>query len=137
MNTESILRFLRTVDHDFSPYLSDKTDLEDFAEKISKVSHYEYEMSDNGEIKGMVVGYANDRVRKFAYISMVAVHPQHRKQGVAKRLILAFIKYVSNIEYIKILGIHTNNPVALNLYKEVGFVIVSESNGRYYLEYSF
>lgn len=137
MNTDLILSFLKSVDQEFSPKLSEKTDLEEFAHKIYNVAHFEYEISDNGELKGLVVGYANDRDKQFAYISMVAVHPQFRKQGIAKRLTMAFIKYAKNVGFVKTLGIHTNNPIALNLYKELGFVLISECNGRYYLEYIY
>lgn len=36
-----------------------------------------------------------------------------------------------------VVGVHSNNPTAINLYRSVGFNIVGEAvEGRYYLELS-
>lgn len=123
------------VDDDFSPKLSHKTNLENYPKKALDVAHCEYEEGEQQDLKGIVIGYANDKERGYAYISLVAVRKKYRSQGVARKLMLSFIRYASNIEFIKIIGIHTNNPIALKLYQDLGFSVIEDSNNRYYLEF--
>lgn len=135
MKEENILTLLKEVDLEFHPNLSKKTDLHVFAKKAIEIAHCEYEEDETGNLKGLVVGYNNDIQNGYSYISLVAVSPNCRKQGIAKKLITQFIAYTKNLIYIQKIGIHTNNNIALMLYQNIGFEIVSECDGRYYLEY--
>lgn len=135
MKEETILSLLKDVDSEFHPNLSNKTDLHLFAKKAIEIAHCEYEEDENGNLKGLVVGYTNDIQNGYSYISLVAVSPNYRKRGIAKKLITQFIAYAKKLIYIKKIGIHTNNPIALSMYQNIGFEIISECDGRYYLEY--
>ncbi len=133
---EMLLRFLREVDEDFHPFLSQKTKLSVFADKMLNNATFFYEVSDSGDIKGLVAIYANDYEKKYAYIPLVAVSPSYRKRGIASRLLLAALDYVKSLNgKILSVGIHTNNSVAVKLYLGVGFESVNTSNGRNYMEF--
>lgn len=130
---EDLLDFLDLVNNDFTPPLSDKTCLIEYVEKISKKSKLLIKKNEC-EIIGLVVLYCNDHISKHAYIPLVAVHPKHRGQGVAKTLMTMAIKEATanNMNTIRI---HTNNPYALKLYMSLGFTTI-EPGHRSYLEYS-
>ncbi len=81
------LNFLKAVDGDFSPPLSQKTDLQEYADKMYKNAELFCEYLPSGEIKGLVAMYANDRERQYAYITLVVVSSLHREQGIATRLL--------------------------------------------------
>ena len=135
LTQESLVRFLREVDKDFHPPLSEKTDLKEYVAKILEKAMLFYELSDSGDIKGLVIMYANDFEKKYAYIPLVAVSPLYRKQGVVYKLLGESLQYLNTLKgEIQVLGIHTNNPVALVLYQKMGFKSVETVNGRTYLE---
>lgn len=135
INYQNLLKFLLEVDDDFSPKLSQKVELSDFTTKVLDKAHCVFENGEKQDIIGVVVGYANDKEKRYSYISLVAVGKKYRKQGVAKRLLKQYVEYASSIPYIDTIGIHTNNPIALKMYMELGFVVIEEINKRYYLEY--
>lgn len=134
--TEAVLlKFLREVDGDFYPPLSQKTDLNLFAEKMLANAEFFYEQSDSGNIIGLVAVYANDWEKKYAYIPLVAVSPFYRRLGVANKLLLAALDYVASLgSKIQTIGIHTNNSVAVKLYQNIGFKSVNIEDGRTYME---
>lgn len=137
LTAESILKFLKLIDGDFTPSLSEKTNLEMFALKLKEHADLFYDLSEDGEIKALVCMYANDYEKKYAYIPLVGVHPQFRGQGLAAKLLLDAVDFVKAKEgLIKTIGIHSNNPIALKIYGKIGFKTVSEQNGRVYQELS-
>ncbi len=128
---EKLLSFLQSVDTDFHPSLSDKVNLSDYVRKI--IEKAELVFDDDGErIIGLVVVYCNDENEKRAYIPLVGVATEYRKKGIAKKLITQAIQIVKEREF-KIIGIHSNNPVAVRLYQSLGFVLI-EPGERVYLE---
>ena len=134
--TEAVLlKFLKEVDGDFYPPLSQKTDLNLFAKKILANAEFFYRQSDSGDIIGLVVIYANDWEKKYAYIPLVAVSPSYRRLGIANKLLLAALDYVASLgNKIQTIGIHTNNSVAVKLYQNIRFKSVEIENGRTYME---
>lgn len=133
----ALRRFLKEVDGDFSPALSERVDLDVFADKLLKNANFFYDESDRGNIKCLVAMYANDFEKKYAYIPLVAVASNYRKQGLGSKMMLKALDYIHSLgDGIKIIGIHTNNPIAFELYKKLSFheVCVCDDN-KYYLEY--
>lgn len=130
------MEFLQKVDKDFTPYLSQKTDLSAFGDRLLNHANLFVSKDEKGEIKGLVALYANDFVKKYAYIPLLAVAPEYRKQGIARMLMNEAIDYVRELgsEKIQVIGIHTSNPIAFDFYKELGFRLLDESNNREYLE---
>lgn len=132
---EALLRFLKEVDGDFNPPLSEKTDLAQYADKILRNAVLFCDLTDFGAIKGLIVLYANDYAKKYAYIPLAGVGSSYRKQGIAGKLLSEAIQYVEALKgKIQVLGIHSNNPVAISLYQKMGFESVETIDGRTYLE---
>lgn len=131
-----LMEFLQKVDKDFTPRLSQKTDLSSFCDKLLANARLFVSYSDDGRIKGLVAIYANDFTRRYAYVPLVAVSPECRSQGVAKALVYMAVAYVKDLgrDNIQTVGIHTSNPIALALYRKLGFRMVSENGNREYLE---
>lgn len=134
-----LLKFLRKVDNDFVPSLSQKTDLEAFCTKIMSKAMLFVSCAKDGNINGLVVMYANDLEHHYSYVSLVAVDLSFRKQGIADSLMRKAISYVKSLgkDKINCIGIHTNNAIALHLYEKLGFVVQSELDNRKYLEMKF
>lgn len=139
MKKSVLLKFLRKVDKDFVPTLSQKTDLEEFCTKIMSKGKLFVSCAKDGNINGLVVMYANDFEHHYSYVSLVAIDLDFRKQGIAESLMQKAISYVKNLGRNKIscIGIHTNNAIALHLYEKLGFVVQSELDNRKYLELKF
>lgn len=137
MDRELLMEFLYKVDKDFTPCLSQKTDLSAFCDRLLNHANLFASQDGDGKIKGLVALYANDFVKKYAYIPLLAVSPEYRKQGIARRLMNEAIGYVKKLgtEKIQVIGIHTSNPIAFDFYRELGFRLLDESNNREYLEF--
>jgi ribosomal protein S18 acetylase RimI-like enzyme len=131
-NTDKLLNFLRKVDHDFSPSLSSKVNLADYVKKISEQAKLIIRYSTEREIIGFAVLYCNDTNEMKAYVSLVAVSKDHRSKGHASDMMQEAIRHVRDSGYNSI-GIHTNNPHAMSLYKNLGFKIISGTD-RVYME---
>ena len=119
MDKNVLMEFLQKVDKDFTPYLSQKTDLSAFGDRLLNHANLFVSKDEKGEIKGLVALYANDFVKKYAYIPLLAVAPEYRKQGIARMLMNEAIDYVRELgsEKIQVIGIHTSNPIAFDFYK--------------------
>ena len=139
MEKSMLMKFFRKIDKDFDPILSHKIDLDSFCEKMLKNANFFVSYADDGEIKGLVAIYANNFESHYSYIPLVAVDSHFRKQGIARTLLSQAIDYVRCLgkDKINCIGIHTNNPIAFHLYKELGFCLKDESQNREYLEINF
>lgn len=117
---KSLLKFIQQIDRTFPIPLSDKVNLEDYTEKLLKNAVLCAEF-DNEQIIGVVAGYIND-VSLFAYISLVAVLPQARGEGVASKLIKEFFEKCREKAYIAVhVYTHKTNHSAIRLYEKLGF----------------
>lgn len=136
MEKAELMKFFKKIDTDFNPSLSHKTDLDSFCEKMLKNANLFASYNDNGEIKGLVAIYANDFESHYSYIPFVAVDVNHRKQGIARKLLSQALEYIRSMgrDKINCVGIHTNSSVALHLYEELGFCLKEELPNRKYLE---
>lgn len=126
-NKEKILNFLRKVDHDFNPPLSSKVNLEEYVEKITQQARLIIRYSNEREIIGLAVLYCNDLKELKAYVSIVAVASAQRSKGYAKDMMQEAIDHARGAGF-HTLGIHTNNPYAMALYRNLGFNIISGSD---------
>ncbi len=84
---------------------------------------------DDGRIVGSVVvqRMGNDKTRW--YIAAVAVHPDYRRRGIARRLISRAIEHArAHGAQICILDVRTDNTPAYELYKSFGFVPYDETS---------
>ncbi|MBQ7352539.1 MAG: GNAT family N-acetyltransferase [Clostridia bacterium] len=122
ISKDSLLQFLKKVDSDFPVPLSEKQDLNAFADKLIKNATICYEMNDE-EIVGLVAGYTNNEEKESAYISIVAVLDKARGKGIGKKLVSDFIQTAQNKGFKSVnLYTSTNNEVAIKMYDSLGFV---------------
>lgn len=129
---EDILKFLQKVDKEFRPALSEKTSLEEYADKVCSLAELVIAEDDRG-VYGLTVIYCNDKTDCRAHIALVGVVPEYQGKGVARNMMLEAISKAEEKGMRKI-GIHTNNPIALSLYRKLGFEVIS-GDDRKYLEY--
>ena len=124
----SLLLFLNKVDKDFSPPLSSKVDLKDYILKIQEKAELITE-EQNGLIRGLVILYCNDFETKIAYISLVGDLPEFRGMGIAKICMSQAIN-VAKEKGMKRIMIHSNNPVAVKIYNDLGFHIIEDGDRK-------
>lgn len=129
---DELLEFLIRIDSDFRPFLSQKVVLADYVCKIQSKAELIMEW-DGKELAGLTVLYCNDSDRQFAYISLVGVSSFCRGRGIASKMLQSAVQIVSTREF-RLLGIHSNNPIAIHLYKKFGFKEISKEGDRVYLE---
>lgn len=132
LSKEELLLFLNSINKDFNPSLTEKVNLVDFINKITQKAILFYHRDTNLKLIGLVVLYCNNEIEHKSYISLVGVHKDYRRKGIAKKMLLEAIEYVKKRNYLTI-GIHSNNPTAINLYKVLGFQIKEEGE-RVYME---
>jgi len=126
-----LLLFLQCVDRDFCPALSEKVYLPDYVRKIMENADLLLDY-DEDRIVGLVVLYCNDEIKKRAYIPLVGVAVGYRNRGIARNLMTRAIQMVKEKGF-KVIGIHSNNPIAVWLYQSLGFKLM-ESGERVYME---
>lgn len=121
--------FLSKINNEYRPPLDVKVDLRDYAEKI--LEHALLFVEESGiDIVGMVVLYCNNEREKKAYIPLVGVLPAYQRCGIAGRLMQEAIVHVRQQGY-KVLGIHSNNMVAVKMYTKLGFIVKDDSERKY------
>ena len=126
---ESIYLFLDNINNEYNPPLSAKVDLRQYTEKIFDNAVL-FVRNDNSNIVGMVVLYCNDENKEKAYIPLVGVLPSHRRRGIAKELMQEAISYVKSKDF-NVIGIHSNNPIAVKAYCDLGFDIIEDGERKY------
>lgn len=125
-----LYNFLKDIDEDFTPCLSSKVNLSEYIVKIH--NHAELIVDQAVSLRGLVILYCNDVVNFKAYITLVGVRREFRGMGIARKMMVEAIQKAQD-NGMKVIGIHSNNPIALNLYKTLGFV-TKEFGEREYLE---
>lgn len=132
LDRHNLILFLKDVDDDFKPQLSQKVDIESYVDKIMHNAIL-FVDSKNDCICALVVLYCNNYKEKIAHIPLVVVRKEYRSQHLATHLLQQAISYTKQ-KHFNIIEVNTNNPIALDLYCKNGFIIKKHSNNRYYLE---
>lgn len=112
-------------DRDFIPR---NVTIEDYIAKLHKFACIT-EVCKSDNVVGFCAFYANDKVNKIGFISMVVVDPAYRGKGVADVVIESALKLM------KLEGMHScklevrqENIPALKLYRRLGFNVVPDEN---------
>ena len=131
---EELESFYRISDHYFTPLLSSRVDIHEMALKNRK-NGFSMEARVNGELIGLVLGYANDHVSDRAYLPFVIVREDFRRRGIADRLIQKACSYAL-FHGMKSISLETDitNKGALNLYLKCGFHEVSRNAVKIHLQ---
>lgn len=123
------------IKNEIEPYLSipleKKLTVANLSQYIDKI----YEKADgfvyviDGKVRGLIVGYINNRYTDDVYITMYGVAKGFRGNGIGKKMMDEFLSKVP-----KGCSVYTNvdrkNEVALSVYVKCGFAIVDEKDGR-------
>lgn len=123
-----ILNHLRECDKEFVPPLHQKVNIAEYVNKIFN-NATTFEAWVNNKLTGLVAAYFNNREKKTAFITNVSVTPDNYGSGIAKELLNKCVTYgidnkITNLK----LEVYELNTRAMNLYKQMGFEIVSQKD---------
>lgn len=122
---QSLYSLLNQVDSDFSPTLSSRVDLEQYALKLLKVARV-FGIYQKKELLGAMAIYMNDLDSKVAYCPFIAVLSDFRGNGFSQKLIETSIMELKSKKFSKLLlTVRVDSP-ACYLYKKVGFKVTNE-----------
>lgn len=116
-----VLRLLWLCDGDFTPPLSARVDIGDYAGRIVQLAQ-RIEAWDNDVLVGLVAIYCNAANREEAFVTNVSVAPDHRRRGIARRLVDDAVMCAREMGFARVaLEVDTSATDALKLYEQTGF----------------
>lgn len=116
-----LAQFLRRVDAMFPVPLSQKQNLDAFAEKLYEKATICAEMQQD-EILALAVGYTEQVIENRGYLSVVATLPEGRGKGYASKLIRQFLTIAEGKQLSAVhLYADSSNAPALAMYRKLGF----------------
>lgn len=107
----------------------------DFLELILKWKMFgECFVANKDEIMGYCIIYANDCIRKVAYITMIGVRPEYQGNHVGYRLLTRVFEYsiMKGMDAVE-LEVLISNSKALEFYKSFGFKVVGKKSIHSYI----
>ncbi|MBB1419452.1 GNAT family N-acetyltransferase [Pseudoalteromonas sp. SG44-1] len=120
-------KLLNEVDADFSPTLSSRVNLEQYALKLLKVATV-FGVYKKNQLVGAIAVYMNDLDSKVAFCPFIAILPSSRGQGLSQRLLELAIAELKSKQFNSLsLTVRADSP-ASHLYKKVGFKVINEFN---------
>ncbi len=137
----AIERFLSEMDNEFEQPLSTRMPIADYLEKLLKYGHII--MAKYGQdYAGMVAFYCNDIQNQIGFLSILAVKPRYRGQGLGTTLFLTMLHAMRKAGMkCAQLGTSANNP-SVRLYERLGFETIHQYRegaeyNRVMMEYVF
>ena len=122
-----IVKHLLDCDDDFTPPLSARVKIRDYASQI-RCKAIRFEAWSNEQLVGLVAVYCNDQKNCIAFITMVCITKTRVGEGIATSLLLQSIKYATACGMKKIsLAVDCNNFTAIKLYEKIGFVMTDQN----------
>jgi ribosomal protein S18 acetylase RimI-like enzyme len=123
-----IARHLQRCDSGFTPPLSKRVDIGDYASKIAS-NAVRFEAWSGPELIGLVAAYCNDAKRRAAFVTSVSVIGAWQGRGLASRLMNRCVSHARTHGFRRIeLDVVDQNAAALKLYEKTGFVKVGIGN---------
>ncbi|MBE5960139.1 MAG: GNAT family N-acetyltransferase [Lachnospiraceae bacterium] len=129
--TAEIEEILEIFNTSFIPELHTRVkSLRDYAKKLNE--HGELYVARQGDqIIGFISYYMNNWVTQTAYISLLAVLPEYRRNGIGEELLNGMKKRAIREGFQKAgLEVEKDNERAIAFYKKHGAVFVKEKSGR-------
>lgn len=119
---------LDQCDGHFSPRLSDRVNLHEYAEKLAAHSE-RFEAWADAALVGLVAIYVNDEKTQLAHVSNVSVAPEWQGRQLAQKLISSAIEHARSLHFSLIeLTVDERSRGAVHVYTKIGFKVY-ESNG--------
>ena len=119
---KKIAEFLKIVDKEFVPPLSERGDINDRVRKEFSEGRYLVYEEDNNVV-GILCFFDKWKKERCGYISILAVHPKMRGRGIGSKL----IEYaICRLKEKGVKDVYTRtwstNKVGLRFYKRLGFM---------------
>ena len=129
-SSAQIADHLLRCDADFTPALSSRVDINEYAKKIGNKAR-RFEAWSGGSLVGLVAAYCNDRETRLAYITSVSVQRQWAGNGIATRLIARCVAHAvaSAMRQVN-LEVAREDSRAIKLYEKCGFT-AGELNAQF------
>lgn len=118
-NINLLTQYLCEVDNDFEIPLSSRTELKIFSLKLLLHGHVFFAIEKKQAV-GLVAFYCNNYESHQAYIPILSVKQNYRSKGYARQLINIAIN-VCRLYKMNTISVDSINPIAITLYKSVGF----------------
>ncbi len=120
-NYKVIAKFLGELDNHFTPSLSQRVNIEQYAKKISQYADI-FNLWYQGELIGSVAIYLNNKEKGF--ITSYAIKPDYQKKGCGKKLWEYIVQEADKRGIREIfLDVHKDNHKAQDFYNRLGFMI--------------
>ena len=101
----------------------------DMAKKFSANGVFITYRDNSEEIGGFAAFYCNDKINRIGYLSMIAVLPNMRKNGVGQSILCFVEKYsLQNGMYVIKLEVKKSNNTAQRFYMKNGYRIMTEAS---------
>jgi ribosomal protein S18 acetylase RimI-like enzyme len=125
-----ILYHLQQCDSNFIMELEQRIDLMTYADKLAQYAQC-FEAWENGQLVGLVAIYCNDIQNHHAYITNVSTLTSWQGRGIARNLLNRACDYAreSGMTHVQ-LEVAINNQIAIHLYQQRGFSLISESSNN-------
>lgn len=135
-NKDEIINILKV----FSPYLdslrSGRVDIEEVASKFASFAKVLLLTINETEV-GFAAFYCNDLDSKAAYLSMIAVNPDYKRQGFGIELLRKMEKISKEEGMLLIrLEVSKQNIAAQSFYKNAGYYFIEENDTSIFMEKS-
>ncbi len=109
------------VNLDFPIPITDKISVDEFLKKIKDVGNVYCAYYQN-EIVGCAFFYANDKIKKIAFLTLIAVRKKYRNYGIGSFLLDYMISYCEKLDFETLqLYTHKLNESARAFYSKKGF----------------
>jgi ribosomal protein S18 acetylase RimI-like enzyme len=119
---KNIFLHLTDCDNNFTPPLSERTDLGAYAKKLFEKAVTFEAWSDNYLI-GLIAAYLNPDDKRSAFITNISVTKEFTGKGIASRLLRNCIAYCAKNDYFVItLEVNRNNSQAIGFYNKHQFI---------------
>jgi ribosomal protein S18 acetylase RimI-like enzyme len=133
-SADQIARHLQLCDAQFTPALSSRVDIANYADRIAGRS-VRFEAWSEGALVGLVAAYANDPVCRVAFVTNVSVLESWTCRGIGRRLLENCIEHVRRQGQLALrLEVADEQRPAIRLYEGLGFekigVIGESASGR-------
>lgn len=119
---------LDQCDAHFSPPLSDRVNLLEYAEKLALHSE-RFEAWADSALVGLVAIYVNDQKKHLAHVSNVSVAPEWQGRQIAQNLMSSAIDHARSLHFSLIwLTVDERSENAVHLYTKIGFKVFERNS---------
>jgi GNAT superfamily N-acetyltransferase len=92
VSASSIREVLDEIDMELCPPLHARTDLDQYVRKLITRSDTIFALGNHRDLLGFIVFYLTNRIDEYAYWTLLAVRPAHRRKGVGMALSKAMVE---------------------------------------------